>query len=330
MINIQKKLIIVSLFFFFTSIILSSSGLSYVLPEGLVKIIDYNQGYITDFVRNVSLPIAFLAGILSFLSPCILPFLPAYFSYTFKEKTSISKMTMIFFSGFASVFVLMGLLASYLGKTLAMFQQDYSILIVISGIFIFFFGLMSFFGKGFSSIVKNRKQRGNDPIGVFLFGTFFAVGWTACLGPILAGILSIATILGNYYYAGLLMLSYSLGIFVPLIIMSVLYDKLKLSEKKLFRGKMYKFEVFGRKIELHSGNIISGLLLMIVGVVFILYRGTYLVNSIDPAGTKQSFYDLQNYLISLPEGYMTLINVVGYGVVLVIVGLLILRFMGKK
>ncbi len=325
----RKRIAIALMFSILTFMVITGSGLSYELPEGLIKITEYNQQYITDFVKDISLPIAFLAGILSFLSPCILPFLPAYFSYTFKEKTSISKMTMIFFSGFSSVFVLMGLGASYLGKTLAMFQQDYSVLIVISGIFILIFGIMSFFGKGFSSLIKNDKKRRDDPAGVFMFGMFFAIGWTACLGPILAGILSIATILGNYYYAGLLMLSYSLGIFVPLIVMSVLYDRLNLSQNKLFKGRQYKFDIFGKHIELHSGNIISGLLLMLVGIVFILYQGTYLVNSFDPAGTKQSFYDLQNYLISIPDIYFTIINYIGYGIVLILAYRLISK-MRKK
>ena len=116
--------------FFISSLILLALFASSVLaqpsiPVGLQKIIDYNNQSAADFAFKVSFFIAFLAGMLGVLSPCILPFLPAYFSYTFKEKKNITMMTLIFFSGFSIVFVAMGAAAGFIGEqTLSVLQRD--------------------------------------------------------------------------------------------------------------------------------------------------------------------------------------------------------------
>ena len=182
------------------------------VPIGLQKIIDYNNQSTAEFAVKVSFLIAFIAGMLGILSPCILPFLPAYFSYTFKEKKDITKMTLIFFLGFSLVFVSMGIVAGFIGaQVLSVVQSGW--LVTLAGIFIVILGIMSLLGKGFSSLIKPNKKFKNDASGTFLFGIFFALGWTACLGPILAGILGIGAIMGNIFYSALLLFFYSLGNF---------------------------------------------------------------------------------------------------------------------
>ncbi|MFQ5474457.1 MAG: cytochrome c biogenesis CcdA family protein, partial [Candidatus Nanoarchaeia archaeon] len=112
------------------------------LPVGLQKIVDSNKEITADFALNVSFFIAFIAGILGILSPCILPFLPAYFSYTFKEKSSITKMTLVFFLGFSTVFVAMGIVAGFIGaQTLSVIQQGW--LVAIAGAFMIVLGIMT-------------------------------------------------------------------------------------------------------------------------------------------------------------------------------------------
>src|SRR3989344_9170762 len=106
------------------------------LPIGLLRIQEQNLKDANSFLQNVSFIIAFLAGILSILSPCILPLLPAFFSYTFKEKRNITKMTFIFFLGFSLIFVIFGVIASFLGTSLSLLQVDYKLIIFIAGIFL--------------------------------------------------------------------------------------------------------------------------------------------------------------------------------------------------
>ena len=289
-----------------------SAAFGYELPANLQQLNEDNNQYALDFMGQISFFIAFLAGILSFLSPCVLPFLPAFFSYTFKEKTNITKMTFIFFSGFALTFSAIGVIASYLGKGIFMFQKSIDSFIVLSGILLVIFGLMSFLGKGFSSIIKPKRVQRHDTYGIFIFGIFFAVGWTACLGPVLAGILSISVLLNNYLYTAGLMIAYSLGIFLPLLAASVLFDKYNLSKNKLFAGKRVEFNLFGKKIITHSNNMISGILFILLGIAFVIYKGTGFVNSIDPFRTKIYFYEFQRVLLDygLPNVDLVIVGIV--------------------
>lgn len=269
------------------------------LPPGLQDISQYNQQYAIEFLKGISLPIAFAAGMASILSPCILPLLPAFFAYTFKEKRNITRMTFIFFLGFMLVFVAMGLAAAYLGSSIISIQSDLGMFIVAAGMLLIALGVVSLFGRGFSSFIRISRKPGNDMPGILLMGVLFALGWTACVGPILAGVLLMASVLGNFAYGGLLLAIYSLGIFVPLIVISLLYDRYNLANSRLFKGRVFSLGSGKRKLEFHSTNIISGALFIIIGILFVVYRGTYLFNDIDPLGLKLSFYDVQRLFINM-------------------------------
>ena len=286
------------------------------LPPALQKIKEYNQQFSLDFSVKVSFLIAFVAGMLGILSPCILPFLPAYFSYTFKEKKNITLMTLVFFGGFSIVFVILGVVAGLVGEqTLVVLQQRW--LVTIAGLVIFSMGVLTLLGKGFGSFFHFNRKFDNDVPGVFLMGMAFALGWTACLGPILGGILGIGAILGNMWRAGLLMFFYALGNLVPLFLLSFFYDKFKLSESRFIKGRMITFNILGKVREVHSINLISGLLFMFMGLVIVLFEGTGKVNSWDFLGTKPYFYSLQNLLLGWKYA-----NVVGAGLFVLFVLLL--------
>ncbi len=309
----------ISLLFIFSILFLSTTTLVIAqssLPPNLQKIIDYNKQYSTDFSLKISFLIAFVAGMLGILSPCILPFLPAYFSYTFKEKKNITLMTCIFFLGFSLIFVLLGIIAGFIGEqSLAIIQQSW--IAILGGMLLFFLGILTLLGIGFSSLIHLNKKFSNDIPGVFLMGIAFALGWTACVGPILAGILGIGAILGNIGHAALLMFFYSLGNLVPLFLLSFFYDKFHLSESRFIKGKMITFNLFHKPLEIHTTNLISGILLLLVGIIMILFQGTEIVNTWDFFNTKQYFYSLQNKLILLPH-----VNILGTIVLILFIGIL--------
>ncbi|PIN78951.1 hypothetical protein COV16_05285 [Candidatus Woesearchaeota archaeon CG10_big_fil_rev_8_21_14_0_10_34_8] len=268
------------------------------IPDNLLVIQQYNTEQAKSFLIDVSFLIAFLAGILTLLSPCILPLIPAFFSYTFKEKRQITYMTLVFFAGFTVMFITMGILATIIGNaSLVVLQENYSLFIQIAGIAMIVFGLMSFFGKGFSGLVRH-KNTGHDTIGVFLYGIFFALGWTICTGPILAGVLSMASLFHNYFTAGIFMLFYSFGVFVPLFLFSFFYDSHHLEKLKWMNGKTYSFRLFGRNRDVHISNIISGIMFVILGLLFVFYKGTAVVNKFSLFGLKNFFYVFQRYLIN--------------------------------
>ncbi len=313
---VRKSFVLFFFFLFLVSIIVVPI-VSAQLPPALQKIKDYNKQVSLDFSVKVSFLIAFAAGVLGILSPCILPFLPAYFSYTFKEKKNITLMTLVFFFGFALVFVLMGMVAGLVGEqTIVALQQRW--LVVLGGLIIVGMGVLTLRGRGFSSLIHFNHKFENDVPGVFLMGIAFALGWTACLGPILAGILGIGAILGNMWQAGLLMFFYALGNLVPLFLLSFFYDKFKLSESKFIKGRMIAFNLFGKLREVHSTNFISGLLFLLIGFIIIFFEGTGVLNTWDILGTKQYFYSLQNWLLGWEYA-----NVAGGGLFLGFVALLV-------
>jgi|TARA_B100001964_G_scaffold244791_1_gene327924 cytochrome c-type biogenesis protein len=315
------------LFLLLAMVLLSFNAFSHLegdnLPEGLHKILDYNKQQANFYLKNLSFVVAFLAGILSILTPCSLGIVPAFFSYTFKERKNITKMTLAFFLGFMPVFIAFGLIATFLGTSVSMLQQNNRYLITIAGAFIILFGLMTLFGKGFT-FIKIRNKVKKDALGIFLFGIFFGIGWTACMGPILIGMLLIASVLNNYIYSALLMIFYSLGLFVPIFLISFLFDKYDLSKNKFIKGKEFEFKILNKKISIHSTNLISAILLIAVGLMFIIYGGTFIVNNLGLGGLTYNIYSLQEKIVSLRFS-----NIIG---AVALLGFLFLlwRFLVKK
>lgn len=200
-------------------------------------------------------------------------------------------MTFSFFIGFTLVFIVMGLTASFIGQALWKYKET---LILFAGVLLVIFAVMVLLGKGFYFITINRKTEDNIP-SVFLLGMFFAVGWTPCTGPILAGILLIATTLSTLGAAALLVV-YSLGIFIPLFLLSFMFDRYKMSKLRWIRGKELGFKILSKEFKVHSTNLISSALLLTIGLIFIFYRGTGVINNLDPLGTRELFFRLQDRL----------------------------------
>ena len=206
-------------------------------------------------------------------------------------------MTLVFFLGFSVSFVSMGVIAGTLGYTaLSVIQPAW--LVRIAAVAIIIFGIMTLLGKGISSFVKFRVHSRNDIEGTFLLGIFFAVGWSACLGPILAGILGIGAVLGNPVLSGFLLFAYSLGNLLPLFVLSVFYDRFNLGKSRLIRGRILHFSLMGEGYEVHSTNLISGVLFLVLGGVMLAYNGTAALNALDPLRLSEFFYSGQNALIS--------------------------------
>ncbi len=302
------------LFFLFLSAVPFARASSH-LPHGLLVAQEYQHEQAQHFLFNVSFFIAFLAGIVTLLSPCLLPLIPAFFSYTFKEKKQITFMTLIFFSGFTLMFVAMGVTAAMIGNvSLAILQENNTLFIQIAGAAMIFFGFLSLLGKGFSGLIF-RKKTGHDTLGVFMYGLFFAIGWTACIGPILAGVLSMTAVFHNYFTAVILMFFYSLGIFVPIFIFCFFYDGHHLEKMKWMEGKTYFFNIFGKEHCIHTSNLIAGILFIIIGLIFVIFKGTGIVNGTTYFGIKDVFYTFQRYL--LQGGWI--FNVIGFIVLFLIV-----------
>ena len=202
--------------------------------------------------------ISFLEGIITFISPCLLPMLPIYISYFAGggERTTAKtlKGAVGFVTGFTIVFVMLGALAGTVGSFLREYQTTVNI---ISGLIVIIFGL-NFLGVFKLNIFKgNQRLVKTDNMGFFsamLFGIIFSVGWTPCVGAFLGSALMLASQQGHIAEGMLMLLSYSLGLGIPFILSAVLIDYLK----SAFNWIKKNYKII---------NLISGSLLVIIGIM---------------------------------------------------------------
>ena len=202
--------------------------------------------------------ISFLEGIITFISPCLLPMIPIYLTYFAGSGERTTKKTVIgalgFVSGFTLVFVTMGALAGSIGS---LFTKHQNIVNIVCGLIVIFFGL-NFMGVFKFNLFKGMKQSVNtDNMNFFsavLFGIVFSLGWTPFVGAFLGSALMMASREGQALQGILMLLCYSLGLGIPFILSAVLIDSLK--GAFTFIKKHYKII-----------NFVSGCLLIIVGIL---------------------------------------------------------------
>lgn len=220
----------------------------------------FNAGFIALAV------LAFISGILSFMSPCTLPVLSAYFAYGFNTgKGEVFRNTVFFFLGLATVFSLFGMGATMAGSFL---RENRTVFTQVAAVVIIIFGVLEIFGKGFSGMNINLKSGQKTPVGSYLFGAVFAIGWSACIGPILASLLLLSATAGTVMKGSALLFIYALGLAVPLMLISPYFDSIR--SKRIWsvlQGKAVSFTIFNRQIDIHSTSLVSGLILIVLGTL---------------------------------------------------------------
>jgi len=175
--------------------------------------------------------ISFLEGIITFISPCLLPMLPIYISYFAGGGERTVKKTLLgasgFVLGFTVVFVAMGALAGTLGSFLAKYQTAVNL---VSGAIVILFGL-NYLGLLKINLFQGSRrgiQAGNmNFFSAFLFGVIFSIGWTPCVGAFLGSALMLASQQGSAMQGVVMLLCYSAGLGVPFLFSAVLIDQLK-------------------------------------------------------------------------------------------------------
>ena len=213
------------------------------------------------------IPAAFFAGMLSFVAPCTLPLLPAYFAYTFQTRgQNVTLMTIAFFSGLATTLTLLGATATALSQLLHDYARQIA---VVGGVIVIAFGLLSLLGKGFAG-PQMQGRPAATLVGSYLYGATFAVGWSTCIGPILGAILTLlATQGGGIAQGALLAFVYSLGLGMPLIIVASFFNRLGSGTRfwRVMQGRGWEVRLAGTTLHLHSTGIVSGLLLIAMGAL---------------------------------------------------------------
>ena len=213
----------------------------------------------------LNLLVAFSAGFISFLSPCVLPLIPGYISYIsgqtldkiIKDNKSVLLKTIFFSIGFSIVFISFGITASFIGKLLISYSNQ---LRIIAGIIIILFSLQ-FIGLINLKILNSEtrfftKNYNDNLIFPIIVGAAFGFGWTPCIGPVLGSILALAAIEENITKGILLLSFYSLGLAIPFIISGVLIDK---------------FLFFSKSIRKYISTItkVGGAILLLTGIAIL-------------------------------------------------------------
>ncbi len=226
-------------------------------------------------MEELTLSFVFLQGAISFFSPCFLPLLPAYLSFlagqsitednNYKPSKKLLTNSVFFVLGFTVVFVLLGATATALGSFLV---QNVATIRMIGGIFIILFGLYNMGILKFPAFLKDKKfnyaPKRADILSSFLLGLSFSFGWSACIGPFLAPILTLSAYSETVYYGMFLLLIYSLGLAIPFLLIALFFGYVWKYVKRI-----YKY--------MHIIRFISGLLLVLMGILIFMNKSYMLI-----------------------------------------------------
>ena len=215
-----------------------------------------------EILVGTSLIAAFVAGVAALFAPCcITVLLPSYLGNIFKEKYKIFFMTFIFFLGVLTVFLPIGLGASFLAQ---LFSQYHNVIFTVGGIFLIVLGLTMLFGKRFATPTLVRDGMKRHVSSIYVLGIFSAIA-TTCCAPVLAGVLALSVASGTIVWGALYTLAYVVGMTLPLFIIAAFLDKTNLTERFTNAKKTVAMRIGGFSWRITVSELISGLIFLLMG-----------------------------------------------------------------
>ena len=217
-------------------------------------------------IADISVLTAIFAGALSFLSPCVLPLVPPYLCYmagvsldqlTGQNDQTVAKRwvmvsSLAFVLGFSTIFVALGATASVIGSFVTRYSWEFGLIggaiIVVMGLHFLGVFRIAFLSREARIQVRNQQA---GPVGSYLVGLAFAIGWTPCIGPTLGAILTMAAVGTSPQVVGLLV-AYSIGLGIPFILMALAFDRAPLVTRPLLRYSRY-IEIVGGALVIFLG-----------------------------------------------------------------------------
>lgn len=282
----------------------------------------------SELALNLNFLLAFLAGIIGFLSPCSFAVFPAFFAFLFKERKRAVFMTVAFTLGIMLSFVLLGIVAGFVGSFFNTLKRQFA---TVSGVLLILFGIMLLLNKGFAFFTfrMDHPKKHHTFFSMSVLGFFFALGWTPCVGPILSGVLVLAANTGTVLSSALMLFAYSVGVAVPLLAVAYLSDRFDFA--RWFQRGHFQLKLFGKTIHTHVYNIVGGLLLIGVGLVVLIFRGTQRIEQFFVENTPwvmNWLYEFNDRLLAsdLTSGFWNLVGLI----ILAVVLYLVYRALSKK
>ncbi|GAA3525423.1 cytochrome C biogenesis protein CcdA [Aeromicrobium flavum] len=221
---------------------------------------------------EVGLLAALAAGVLALLSPCSALLLPSFFAYAFGSTGALVGRTASFYLGLLLTLVPLGLGVSAASQ---LFYGHRPVLITIAGWTIIALGVWQLLGRGFSipfvSALQSRvaAHGGSSHLGTVALGAVYGLAGF-CSGPVLGAILTMAATQSSVWHGGLLLAAYALGMAAPLLVLAALWDRFDLGRRRWLRGRTIELG----PLRLHTTSLLSGLLFVVIGVLFLRFDGT--------------------------------------------------------
>ncbi len=225
-------------------------------------------------MSDVGLLAAVAAGVLSLLSPCSALLLPSFFAYAFTSRTTLLVRTAAFYVGLVLTLVPLGIGAGFAST---LFYGHRQVLIAVAGWSIIAMGVLLLMGRGFALPFSGRLQslasRKTSPrtglLSTVLLGAVYGLAGF-CSGPVLGAILTMAATQDTPVRGGLLLAAYALGMAAPLFVLAAFWDRFDLGRRRALRGRLVRIG----PLTVHSTSLVAGLLLVVIGVLFLRFDGT--------------------------------------------------------
>src|SRR5919112_3044969 len=219
-------------------------------------------------VVEVSFLASLLGGLLSLLSPCSALLLPAFFAYAFQSRGELVGRTAVFYLGLCATLVPLGMGVSAVSSLVYGYRSS---LITVSGLLIIALGVIQALGGfAFGPIERLRGNvRGDSLVAILFLGAVYGFAGF-CSGPILGAVLTVAASSGSVLRGAGLLATYAAGMAAPLFLLALLWDRFDLGHRRWLRGR----EISLGALRLHTTNLLSGLMFIAIGVMFIVFEGT--------------------------------------------------------
>lgn len=218
---------------------------------------------------DIGLAGAFLGGLFALVSPCSALLLPSFFAYAFDGWGRLVGRTALFYAGLAAVLIPLGAGVGAMGSLVT---QHRGTVTLVGGLLLILFGALTVLGRGFSFIPSSQAGRvmgAGGALSVVALGAVYGLAGF-CSGPLLGAVLTFAVAGGDPVYGGILMAFYALGMAVPLFLMALVWDRLELGKRRWLRGRELRLG----PLHTHSTSLISGLVFIGLGLLFLLTDGT--------------------------------------------------------
>jgi cytochrome c-type biogenesis protein len=247
---------------------------------------------------------ALVGGVLTLLSPCSVMLLPAFFAYAFSTPTRLLARTFVFYLGLIATLVPVGVLAGTVG---AFLMEHRTVLVIGAASIVIVLGLAQLVGLRLPALARGGAAEGTSSVSVFILGSVYGVAGV-CAGPILGSVLTVAAVGGNAIYGGILLAVYALGMTVPLFVLALVWDRLRVTERGWLKPRMVHIGRWRNSVLM----VVSGVLSIGIGVLLLLTDGTAGLGGILSIGDQ---FTAESWVLSTSSGVSNLI----FGLVAIVV-----------